>query len=179
MNNYDGLLKEYENSGDDKRMNLYLYYRECRNTLREIEFKEIENTKKLKNIKIEDAIMADKKFSKKEYEKLINDCMNAWSKADVELTASFYSDDLEYRDPMVPQGIIGKEEFIKYLKAVFKVWPRQKKRRQCLGVGDGPLLGHGKHLVHGEALNLDKLIVIAGQWGGLKVAGKKNVQVFS
>jgi hypothetical protein len=63
MDNYDGLLKEYENSGSDKRMNLYLYYRDFRNTLREIENKEIEDAKRLKNIKTDGIIMADKKFS--------------------------------------------------------------------------------------------------------------------
>jgi len=61
-----------------------------------------------------------------DYTSIMNDWLAAWNKADAELTASFYTDELDYRDPTVPQGIFKKEEFIKYLKLIFKVWPNQK-----------------------------------------------------
>lgn len=70
--------------------------------------------------------MKKTKLSIEDYTKLMTNFMAAWSKADIELTASFYADKLEYRDPSVPQGIFDKEAFKEYLKAVFKIWPRQK-----------------------------------------------------
>lgn len=70
--------------------------------------------------------MEKKRLSIEDYTKIIKNCMEAWSRADVVLVASYYADNLEYRDPMVSKGILNKEEFIKYLKAVFKMWPSQK-----------------------------------------------------
>src|SRR4030042_997925 len=56
----------------------------------------------------------------------MNDCIQAWNRAAPEAVASFYTDDLDYRDPSVPAGIASKEEFIKYLKVMFHVWPHQE-----------------------------------------------------
>lgn len=43
----------------------------------------------------------------------------------MDAVASFYTDDLDYRDPSVPRGITGKAEFINYLKLLFGIWPKQ------------------------------------------------------
>jgi len=60
------------------------------------------------------------------HKKLIFDCLDAWNTADAEKTASFYSDDLDYRDPNTPDGIHGKESFVRYLRVLFRRWPEQK-----------------------------------------------------
>lgn len=61
-----------------------------------------------------------------EYVKLMEQCLDAWNKSDPVLVASFYADDLDYRDPTVPEGIFRKADFIDYLKLIFKVWPIQE-----------------------------------------------------
>ncbi len=70
--------------------------------------------------------MKKKQFSVDDYSAIIKSCLEAWNKADAELVASYYSDNLEYRDPTVPQGITNKGDFIKYLRQIFSVWPQQK-----------------------------------------------------
>lgn len=70
--------------------------------------------------------MKRRQFSLDDYSGIMRSCLEAWNKADAELVASYYSDNLEYRDPSVPQGIFNKSEFIKYLQLVFSVWPQQK-----------------------------------------------------
>jgi hypothetical protein len=70
--------------------------------------------------------MKRKQFSLDDYSAIMKSCLEAWNKADAELVASYYSDNLEYRDPTVPQGIFNKSHFIKYLQLVFSVWPEQK-----------------------------------------------------
>jgi hypothetical protein len=69
--------------------------------------------------------MENSKISREHYISIMKNCLEAWSQADVELVASFYCDDLDYRDPSVPQGIRTKTEFVKYLKLLFKIWPIQ------------------------------------------------------
>lgn len=69
--------------------------------------------------------MGNPRLSRERHIALIKDCLDAWNKADVEAVASFYCDDLDYRDPSVPQGITNKTEFVKYLKLLFKIWPKQ------------------------------------------------------
>jgi hypothetical protein len=69
--------------------------------------------------------MENKISNRERYITLIKDCLDAWNRADVEAVASFYSDDLDYRDPSVPLGIKNKTEFVKYLKLLFKIWPSQ------------------------------------------------------
>jgi hypothetical protein len=69
--------------------------------------------------------MGNLKLSRENYISIMKNCLKAWSQADVALVASFYCDDLDYRDPSVPQGITNKDEFIKYLKLIFSVWPSQ------------------------------------------------------
>ena len=77
--------------------------------------------------------MENSKLSRDQYVKIMNDCLKAWSQADVEAVASFYTDDLDYRDPSIPQGIKNKTEFVKYLKLLFKIWPSAKlDPRSCL-----------------------------------------------
>ncbi len=66
------------------------------------------------------------KLSHDHYVSIIKASMAAWDKADAELVASYYCDDLDYRDPSIPQGIKNKTDFIKYLKLLFKMWPSQK-----------------------------------------------------
>jgi hypothetical protein len=65
-------------------------------------------------------------FSLDDYSAIMKSCLEAWNKADAELVASYYCDNLEYRDPTVPQGIVNKNDFIKYLQQIFSVWPQQK-----------------------------------------------------
>ncbi len=59
------------------------------------------------------------------YVDIMKRCLDAWSSADAERVAFYYHDELEYMDPTVPRGIHGKEEFMKYLELIFKVWPVQ------------------------------------------------------
>jgi hypothetical protein len=70
--------------------------------------------------------MKRRQFSIDDYSAIMKSCLEAWNKADAELVASYYSDNLEYRDPTMPQGIFNKGDFIKYLQLVFSVWPQQK-----------------------------------------------------
>ncbi len=70
--------------------------------------------------------MKRRQFSIDDYSAIMKSCLEAWNKADAELVASYYSDNLEYRDPTVPQGIFNKGDFVKYLQLVFSVWPQQK-----------------------------------------------------
>jgi hypothetical protein len=60
------------------------------------------------------------------YSAIIKSCLEAWNKADATLVASYYCDNLDYRDPTVPKGILNKNDFIKYLQQLFSVWPQQK-----------------------------------------------------
>jgi hypothetical protein len=69
--------------------------------------------------------MENSKLTGERYISIMKDSLKAWSQADVDSTASFYCDDLDYRDPSVPQGITNKAEFVKYLKLLFKIWPKQ------------------------------------------------------
>lgn len=70
--------------------------------------------------------MKKKQFSLDDYSAIMKRFLEAWNKADAELVASYYSDNLEYRDPTAPQGIFNESDFIKYLQLVFSVWPQQK-----------------------------------------------------
>jgi hypothetical protein len=56
---------------------------------------------------------------------IMKQCLEAWNRADADLVASFYTDDCDYRDPTVPAGIASRDDFIAYLKLIFKVWPSQ------------------------------------------------------
>src|SRR5688572_3416350 len=61
-----------------------------------------------------------------DYIRLMTECLHAWNKADAIATASFYAENLDYRDPTVPEGIHTRERFIKYLKILFRMWPEQE-----------------------------------------------------
>jgi hypothetical protein len=61
-----------------------------------------------------------------EYSAIMRECLGAWNRANAELTASFYTDDADYRDPSIPGGVSNRADFIAYLKILFKVWPRQQ-----------------------------------------------------
>ena len=53
--------------------------------------------------------------------------MQAWNRADAEAVASFYTDDLDYRDPSAAKGLTDKKAFIDYLSvSMFTVWPQQE-----------------------------------------------------
>lgn len=65
-------------------------------------------------------------FGLDDYSAIMRSCLEAWNEGDTELVASCYSDNLEYRDPAVPEGIGNKSDFIKYLQLIFSVWPQQK-----------------------------------------------------
>jgi hypothetical protein len=69
--------------------------------------------------------MENKQSVREHYISIMRDCLQAWSDADVKRVASFYADDLDYRDPSIPNGIADKNEFIKYLKQIFSIWPSQ------------------------------------------------------
>ena len=70
--------------------------------------------------------MAKEKLSLEDYTALMENCLDAWNKADPEKVADYFAEDLEYRDPRVPDGITGRAKFIKYLRLIFKVWPIQE-----------------------------------------------------
>ena len=59
--------------------------------------------------------MTRRQFSLDDYSAIMKNCLEAWNKADAGLVASYYSDNLEYRDPTVPKGIVNKSDFIKRL----------------------------------------------------------------
>lgn len=61
-----------------------------------------------------------------DYVALMKRWLDAWNRADAEAVASFYADHFDYRDPVMPQGISNKEDFIKYLQLMFQVWPEQQ-----------------------------------------------------
>jgi ketosteroid isomerase-like protein len=70
--------------------------------------------------------MTEEKLSTDDYIKILEKCVAAWNRGDAEAVASFYTDNLDYRDPTVPDGITRKEDFINYLKLIFKAWPEQE-----------------------------------------------------
>ena len=51
--------------------------------------------------------------------------LDAWNRADARATASYYAEEVEYRDPSVPDGIHGRRDLEKYLGLIFKLWPEQ------------------------------------------------------
>jgi len=61
-----------------------------------------------------------------DYTKIMEDWVAAWNRSDAEATASYYADDLDYRDPNVPGGIANKEKFVTYLRILFRKWPEQE-----------------------------------------------------
>jgi hypothetical protein len=66
------------------------------------------------------------KLELNDYAGILEKLVQAWNRADAEAVAAFYTDDLDYRDPSMPQGIHGKKDFIDYLNLMFSVWPRQE-----------------------------------------------------
>jgi hypothetical protein len=70
--------------------------------------------------------MNKSELQRADYVAIMEGCVAAWNRGDAEGVASFYTDDLDYRDPTVPKGISNKGDFIKYLKLIFKVWPEQE-----------------------------------------------------
>jgi len=76
--------------------------------------------------------MENSKLSREHFIDITNAWLAAWSKADAQLVASLYCDDLEYRDPSVPQGIKNKADFIQYLELLFKAWPSQQWKLENL-----------------------------------------------
>lgn len=57
---------------------------------------------------------------------LLKRCLETWNRADAEAVAECYSEELDYRDPNVPQGIRTRREFVRYLKLLFRKYPRQE-----------------------------------------------------
>jgi SnoaL-like domain len=70
--------------------------------------------------------MEKKRLSLDDYIDLMKNCLNAWNNADPGKVADCYTEDLEYRDPTVPDGITNRADFIDYLRLIFKVWPIQE-----------------------------------------------------
>ena len=62
----------------------------------------------------------------KAYVSLMEGCVAAWNRSDAEATAAFYAEDLDYRDPNLPNGIHSREKFTKYLRILFRLWPEQQ-----------------------------------------------------
>ena len=58
--------------------------------------------------------------------KLLEECLAAWNTADAGKVASYYAESLDYRDPNVPQGIAKREDFVRYLRVLFRRWPSQE-----------------------------------------------------
>ena len=76
--------------------------------------------------------MENSKLSREHYVAFADAWLKAWSKADAELVASLYCDDIDYRDPSVPLGIKNKADFIQYLEVLFKAWPSQQWKLEHL-----------------------------------------------
>ena len=49
--------------------------------------------------------------------------LQAWSDKDVEALLAFYSADVVYRDPQVPEGLVGREALRRYLTQLFASTP--------------------------------------------------------
>jgi len=61
-----------------------------------------------------------------DYTRLLEACLQAWSRADAKEVASYYCDRLDYRDPNGPEGIQTNAEFYRYLRVLFRKWPSQE-----------------------------------------------------
>ncbi|MCB1321360.1 MAG: nuclear transport factor 2 family protein [Leptospiraceae bacterium] len=61
-----------------------------------------------------------------DYRAILEQCVAAWNRSDAEGTASFYTDEMDYRDPNVPDGIHTRADFTKYLRLLFRLWPVQE-----------------------------------------------------
>ena len=70
--------------------------------------------------------MGNKIIKTEEYIEELNKMLKGWTESNPEKTASFYTDDLNYIDPNVREGIFGKTKFISYLRILFKRWPFQE-----------------------------------------------------
>lgn len=60
-----------------------------------------------------------------DYRGILESCVDAWNQGDAEKVASFYTEDLDYRDPNVPSGIHSRKDFTRYLRILFRKWPVQ------------------------------------------------------
>lgn len=127
--------------------------------------------------------MTEEKLSTDDYIKILKKCVAAWNRGDAEAVASFYTDDLDYRDPTVPDGITRKEDFINYLKLIFKVWPEQEwigktvmphEKRGAFSVsynfrfasGDKVIQGSGIDRIEfsGDRISLNHIYLNADRW---------------
>lgn len=127
--------------------------------------------------------MTEEKLSTDDYIEILKKCVAAWNRGDAEAVASFYTDDLDYRDPTVPDGITRKEDFINYLKLIFKVWPEQEwigktimphEKRGAFSVsynfrfasGDKVIQGSGIDRIEfsGDRISLNHIYLNADRW---------------
>ncbi|PJZ70885.1 hypothetical protein CH373_06370 [Leptospira perolatii] len=60
-----------------------------------------------------------------EYKTILEGFLEAWNRSDASSVASFYSEDCEYKDPNVPEGIFGKPALKRYLMLLFRRFPYQ------------------------------------------------------
>ncbi len=60
------------------------------------------------------------------YRNILERCVAAWNRSDPEGTASFYAAEMDYQDPNVPGGIFRREDFVRYLRILFRQWPVQE-----------------------------------------------------
>lgn len=65
-------------------------------------------------------------YTLEDYQSFLQGIVNDWNKSDAKATASHYTEDLEYIDPNLPEGIHGRVRFMKYLKILFRLWPKQQ-----------------------------------------------------
>jgi hypothetical protein len=127
--------------------------------------------------------MANTSSSIEHYVKIFNEFIQAWNRADVEAVASFYTDDLDYRDPSVPAGIRDKKAMIDYLRLMFGVWPRQEwvvgdlfqhkddgsftgQYRFTIANDKTSISGHGMDLVifRGDKIRTNHVYLNADKW---------------
>jgi hypothetical protein len=61
-----------------------------------------------------------------EYYAILEGCLAAWNRGDAKKTAAFYAEQMDYRDPNLPNGIKTRALFERYLRMLFKHWPIQE-----------------------------------------------------
>ncbi len=60
-----------------------------------------------------------------DFVKILEDCVAAWNRGDAEGVAGYYAEEMDYRDPNVPDGIRKNADFARYLRILFRRWPSQ------------------------------------------------------
>jgi hypothetical protein len=80
--------------------------------------------------------------SEAEAEEFASRWLPAWTGNDPERLAAFYSDDVFYRDPAVPDGVRGKEALLGYFRGLLARFPDWTWTQTAATPMDGGFLNH-------------------------------------